>query len=642
MLILAMPVVASDLELPVLLSEHDIAAFRARYPGSPVLLPMTWVGYDLSYQRRRNGIFGDCAYLETWLVGSSKGIEEISRVFAEDSPGFRWKRFRVELIHADGSTEKFDRDDLHWFTAKPRRRGIVTLDGTQSAAVIPGIRVGDRVRKIWTYELRGAPGVPPVVLGGSDVPTLEAELILQLPADYQVDFRIVGPRETLNALERSDEPNGGRKRIRFSLSLDPNETSDCDIASGFARITPHVLDAGLGDRDAMAVGTSWQSVGSAYLSEIDAILEPNKDVRKLAERLAEDVSTDDEYIDKVYSYVQRNCRYLGLYEGRDGIIPASPHDVLESGYGDCKGLGTLIISLLRVRGLQAHPVLVRTAPAGRLHTDLPNMAQFNHYIVWIDDGGDGVWVDGTAECTPVGWISPWAATNPVLVLEPGDIRVVEIPREHWEPGGSRYDLVGTLLPTGQLDYRIRWEVVRAASTNHRAGYAKLTDQQTSDLIRSLLMPEDISVRSTAPLIDGEDRWEETLSHQLHVTSDSALPASGRSHYLPKMMVPRAAAEFDSPRCSWSIDLSDWESWHESWNFELPDGWSLAAPDSAQFEARGLRWSRRIWMEDGHLHLEREIEFEPITVTDQDADEFRETLRSARRAESGFFELLENR
>ena len=69
-----------------------------------------------------------------------------------------------------------------------------------------------------------------------------------------------------------------------------------------------------------------------------------------------------------------------------GIIPLPAGEVFDNGFGDCKGLGTLLISMLRAADIESHPVLVRTRSAGPLDTSAPNMTQFNHFIVWADDG----------------------------------------------------------------------------------------------------------------------------------------------------------------------------------------------------------------------------------------------------------------
>ena len=87
--------------------------------------------------------------------------------------------------------------------------------------------------------------------------------------------------------------------------------------------------------------------------------------------------------------MQETTRYLGLFTGLGGIIPAPAGEVLANGYGDCKGLGTLLIALLRAVGIDAWPVLVRTGHVGPLAAATPNPIQFNHYIVWADDGADG-------------------------------------------------------------------------------------------------------------------------------------------------------------------------------------------------------------------------------------------------------------
>ncbi len=99
-------------------------------------------------------------------------------------------------------------------------------------------------------------------------------------------------------------------------------------------------------------------------------------------------------------YVARHVRYTSVLSGPRLIEPADPWQTLRNGYGDCKDLSVLLVSLLLKLGIPAQPVLVRTGQGDQV-PQVPNLAGFNHVIVLVG-GPKPFYVDPTAPEWPVG------------------------------------------------------------------------------------------------------------------------------------------------------------------------------------------------------------------------------------------------
>ena len=95
-------------------------------------------------------------------------------------------------------------------------------------------------------------------------------------------------------------------------------------------------------------------------------------------------------------FVPDSIRYGGIEIGANSHRPFPPATVLKRGYGDCKDKVLLLVSMLRVLGLDARPALVSTTYRQHVGEFLPTSTAFDHAIVRVEVAGKGFWVDPTA------------------------------------------------------------------------------------------------------------------------------------------------------------------------------------------------------------------------------------------------------
>jgi len=345
-----------------------------------------------------------------------------------------------------------------------------------------------------------------------------------------------------------------------------------------------------------------------------------------------------EKIDRIYASVQQRCHYLGLYEGAGGLIPVPAAEVFELGFGDCKGLATLLISLLRVAGIAAHPVLVCTPAAGQLAPDIPNLAQFNHFIAWADTGGGGIFLDGTVDFCPAGFVPAVDAASPVLLLRPGAIGLVEIPGAAWDAGDDQQVVEGRLEADGLLHLSLARSMSGNLGLRWRNGLASLDRRRKREVVREALLPGGLAVRGEEPEVLGMDEWRRPLTMQMTATSSRPLPADDHAIYLPRNLIPEKWAFDSDVDCDGQLDLRRRPRRFCTWSIELPAGFVLAAPDSTSLAKDGLQLALRIWQEGRLLKLERVFRFTQDFAEAEQVAAMRQALADAARGEAGHIEL----
>ncbi|WPR74960.1 DUF3857 domain-containing protein [Algoriphagus sp. NG3] len=169
-----------------------------------------------------------------------------------------------------------------------------------------------------------------------------------------------------------------------------------------------------------------------------------RDFAEKVKAMVSDADTEYEKIQILYSYLQKNYRYVSIQLGIGGWQTTSAADVVKYAYGDCKGLTNLMQSMLKVVGIASNYTLVYAGKnADDIETDLPSN-QFNHVILQVPIQGSAspVWLECTSNSLPAGFLGDFTRNRHVLVIN--------------EEGGGL-----TKTPAYNTDY---WNAVR--STNH--------------------------------------------------------------------------------------------------------------------------------------------------------------------------------
>jgi transglutaminase-like putative cysteine protease len=144
----------------------------------------------------------------------------------------------------------------------------------------------------------------------------------------------------------------------------------------------------------------WAAVSKWYwdlsLPHLDAT---TPEMKQTVKELTAGAQTDRDRIKALFYFVSNKIRYMGITPEKDrpGF---EPHDVcitFDKKYGVCRDKAALLVSLLRLAGLDAYPVLVSVGT--HKDTEVPD-PYFNHAIVGVElEKGQIVLMDPTDENT---------------------------------------------------------------------------------------------------------------------------------------------------------------------------------------------------------------------------------------------------
>ena len=198
---------------------------------------------------------------------------------------------------------------------------------------------------------------------------------------------------------------------------------------------------------------SWEEVGNWYWQLQNPRLTVSPEMKARVDELTKGATTDTEKIQRIYDFVSKEFRYIGLEFGVGRYQPHDAADVFASRYGDCKDKHTLLAAMLKAAGFEASPVLINASR--KIDLDVPSPSQFNHVISLVKLQNKDLWMDTTPEVAPMGMLISALRKKDALFAQPGASKIVETPADPPFSEASTLELDGTVNDLGKLNATIK-------------------------------------------------------------------------------------------------------------------------------------------------------------------------------------------
>jgi hypothetical protein len=251
---------------------------------------------------------------------------------------------------------------------------------------------------------------------------------------------------------------------------------------------------------------SWQDIAKWFsgLQKPQAIATP--EIRRTVDDLTRTAKTDDEKARAIYDWVANRTRYVGLEFGLSAYRPHPAADVYGKLYGDCKDKANLLITMLNVAGIQAHPVLLHAEERRKVADGLPTLTAFDHCIAVADVNSREVWLDATAENCAYGDIPDGDRGVQVLVVRDGKADFETIPTYAAAENGVTTETHVKLRSDGSADIDATFQMIGSAGQSMRAVVSQLTPDKRKEVANKLagLYSPGATVKSFT-LPDGSDK-----------------------------------------------------------------------------------------------------------------------------------------
>jgi cellulose synthase operon protein C len=214
-------------------------------------------------------------------------------------------------------------------------------------------------------------------------PTAHIEYVLITPASRAFYFN--EPR--LPGLTHEERVVGETRTDRFVANEVPAVETE-DNMPGYTEVAPYLH---------VSTYRTWEDVGRWYWGLVHDQLYADEHLRGVVRGLMAQGGDTRAKVERIYDWVIRNTRYVGLEFGIHGFLPYRVPQIVERGFGDCKDKASLIFTMLREAGIEARMVLTRTRRNGDIDELPASLAVFDHAIAYVPELD--LYLDGTAENT---------------------------------------------------------------------------------------------------------------------------------------------------------------------------------------------------------------------------------------------------
>lgn len=170
--------------------------------------------------------------------------------------------------------------------------------------------------------------------------------------------------------------------------------------------------------------TSWKNYGEWINNLYAKTTGLPEEKKKFYQELVKNASSDREKAQILYSYMQKNMRYVSIQLGIGGWRPFPASFVDEKKYGDCKALSNYLKSALDAVGIKSNLLIIYRGYEPKTVDEKFPMNDFNHVILCIPNPSDTAWLECTSTTLPFAELDETTLNRKaVMVTENGGVLV---------------------------------------------------------------------------------------------------------------------------------------------------------------------------------------------------------------------------
>ena len=330
---------------------------------------------------------------------------------------------RIQVYDSAGLIlNSYERKDLHvegnWQELVP--------NGKYHYLVIPVLYYPVTIETEYEINFQGLFSYPSYYMQESESSVEKSEYLLKVPKDIVVRYRPMNTDIQPQITEDEKKYNTYLWKVT-ALKARPYDDGGGPIQNSFPWImiapSKFELDGYPGDM------TSWKDFGLWYnnLVKQDNTLSPEFQNEIVA--IAARGRDEREKINIIYSYLQKNFRYVSIQLGIGGLKPFSADFVHKKKYGDCKALSNYVQACLSAVNIKSYSAWVRAGSDEHVNiaADFP-YDPFNHQILCVPLDKDSIWLECTSSVNDAGSLGSFTDDREALLLTENGGVLVHTPR----------------------------------------------------------------------------------------------------------------------------------------------------------------------------------------------------------------------
>lgn len=262
------------------------------------------------------------------------------------------------------------------------------------------------------------------------VPLIQGELKITFPKEMSVKYILRG-NDTAR-IQISRDNRRGEITYTFKVNDLPGDRpySDAPDNSWYAL---HVIFYIERYQDEKGVTVNYFSntddlyhLNYSFVKDINKQISP--ELKKVVDSLTTGITGTEEKARRIYSWVQRNIKYIAFEQGMEGFIPRDANLVCSRRFGDCKDMSSILTVMLNAANVPAYYTWIGTRHLPYRYTEVPLPLVDNHMICTIRLGDKYIFLDGTDNNCVFGMPSEMIQGKEALVaINEKEYKILQVP-----------------------------------------------------------------------------------------------------------------------------------------------------------------------------------------------------------------------
>ncbi len=346
-----------------------------------------------------------------------------------------------------------------------------------------------------------------------------------------------------------------------------------------------------------------------------------------------------EIVDKLFSFLQGYTRYVAIEPGLSGWQPHTSQSVFENRYGDCKDLTSLMISMLKIAGIQAYPTLVKSQSRGLLFCDFPS-SQFNHVIAVVPIENDTIWLECTADLMPSNFVPDSYEGSDVLVVTQDGGEIWRTPKSKAQDNFRAGVVEGKLKTYGDLEFTSLFKAGGNQGDYYRSSLYFKDHEDEKQWIEEFAGRYQPNINLNDYLLCN---IENNLTHPVEMQVSGvyrkfAKMSSSRLFFNPNVMMRKSGDSIpNEDERLFPIYYKYAYTDSDTLRLELPDGYELeAAPESLNVMTEFASFQTSYHIEANYLQYIRTISIIKSLIPVEDYHAFRDFIKKVVKSDRSQF------
>lgn len=206
---------------------------------------------------------------------------------------------------------------------------------------------------------------------------------------------------------------------------------------------------------AISTYTSWNKLSKYLYYYFEMSETPNHQMINYVNNITKNIKGTKERALKIYSKFVKTFRYVGIGYGISGYKPTNAKTTFSDGYGDSKSLAALLITLLKIAGIKASPVIASSLNTSNLIRSSINPGQFDSVIVSVKYGKKTFFLYPDSSSIRA-FKLPYALAgrSALELISPEKYKFIVLPSEKPFENKKLYQFSGKLTKNGTLSGKI--------------------------------------------------------------------------------------------------------------------------------------------------------------------------------------------